>query len=163
MSFAHVMPASPAKRRFEILTGNQPSLKRQRTSFDSPKTLSQLRGPGAIPTGISYVFNSQSDDSGMLRLSNADIDLVCKVDATSTVTTSESTYVLPSLAPSHAAMDKETHLTRKDLQEGMKVGKGTETAYPRHVKNYVNFMIRDQAARKAENPDWIVVPPFPIT
>ncbi|KAG6822141.1 hypothetical protein H0H92_015102, partial [Tricholoma furcatifolium] len=163
MSFAHVtVPASPAKRRFEILTGNQPSLKRQGT-FDSPETLTQLRGPGAIPTSISYVFNSQSDDSGML--SNTDtIDLIRKVDAISTVTTlSESTYVLPSLAPSHAAMDKETHLTRKDLQEGMKVGKGTETAYPRHVKNYVNFMIRDQAARKAENPDWIVVPPFPIT
>ncbi|KAG6859814.1 hypothetical protein C0993_003455, partial [Termitomyces sp. T159_Od127] len=45
----------------------------------------------------------------------------------------------------------------------MKTGKGTEIAYPRHIKNYVNFMTADQAARQTENPEWRIVPPFPIT
>ncbi|KAG6821905.1 hypothetical protein H0H92_000245, partial [Tricholoma furcatifolium] len=60
-------------------------------------------------------------------------------------------------------MDAETHGQRMLIRDSMKTGKGTELAYPRHVKNYVDFMVSDQAKRAQEDPTWIAIPPFPIT
>lgn len=38
----------------------------------------------------------------------------------------------------------EVHANRLELQQGLDKGKGTEEAYPRHVKNYVKFWEDDQ-------------------
>ncbi|KAG6905462.1 hypothetical protein DXG01_002541, partial [Tephrocybe rancida] len=58
----------------------------------------------------------------------------------------------------------QKHTTRGWRYEiGFKSGKGTESAYLRHVKNYVDFMVTSQAARVQEDPNWQVVPPLPIT
>ncbi|KAF9476573.1 hypothetical protein BDN70DRAFT_812067, partial [Pholiota conissans] len=56
----------------------------------------------------------------------------------------------------------EAHRNRLKLQEKQDKGKGTEEAYPRHVKNYVEFWNSDQDRRAEEDPSFVRTPAHPI-
>ena len=61
-----------------------------------------------------------------------------------------------------ASIQHEAHLNRLELQKGMTKGKGTDEAYPRHVKNYVTFWEADQERRLKDNPTYTKIPAHPI-
>lgn len=61
-----------------------------------------------------------------------------------------------------ASIQHEAHLNRLELQKGMAKGKGTDEAYPRHVKNYVRFWEADQERRLKENSTYVKIPAHPI-
>lgn len=54
------------------------------------------------------------------------------------------------------------HLNRLALQKQMTEGKGTEDAYPRHIKNYESFWAQDQDRRARENPNHHRISAHPI-
>ncbi|KAF9471271.1 hypothetical protein BDN70DRAFT_901472 [Pholiota conissans] len=58
-------------------------------------------------------------------------------------------------APSNplAQIQEEAHLNRLALQQTLDKGKGTEEAYPRHVKNYEKFWEADQDRRTKLDPN----------
>jgi len=59
-------------------------------------------------------------------------------------------------------IQQAAHLNRLALQKQMTEGKGTEDAYPRHIKNYETFWAQDQDRRAKENPNhqWIDAHPI---
>lgn len=64
---------------------------------------------------------------------------------------------------SHLSLiQQEAHLNRLELQKRMDQGKGTDEAYPRHVRNYIQFWHADQNRRQEENPTYQQVPAHPI-
>lgn len=60
-------------------------------------------------------------------------------------------------------LDGETHNNRLAITQQMASGKGTESAYARHMKNYYKFWEADQAERLRRDPFWKPMPPEPIT
>ena len=54
------------------------------------------------------------------------------------------------------------HVNRLALQKQMMEGKGTEDAYPRHIKNYESFWAQDQDRRARENPNHHRISAHPI-
>lgn len=151
--------ASPEKRRYDIMLGHPTSplaSKRQRVAssaaaaststvqmsidYDSTTT------PDQPPQRATLYAFKDTDDSSMQPK-------VIEIKAT------DATTIQDSLS----AMVDETHMNRLSLREEMTAGKGTESAYLRHIKNYEKFMIADQAARVQQNPLWTSVPAHPIT
>ena len=59
-------------------------------------------------------------------------------------------------------IQNEAHLNRLQLQRQMDKGKGTNEAYPRHVKNYEKFWEADQDRRAKLDPNHIRTPAHPI-
>lgn len=82
--------------------------------------------------------------------------------------------VAPSVSEQHATLmpqssdqalvliQNEAHLNRLQLQRNMDKGKGTNEAYPRHVKNYEKFWEADQDRRGKLNPNHVRTPAHPI-
>lgn len=156
--------ASPEKRRHDVMSGHPTSpltSKRQRvatsaaataatsTSTSTPQTVNST-DPATTPDqpaqgATLYVFKDSDDASMQPKV------IEIKVTDASTMQDSLS------------AMVDETHVNRLSLREVMTAGKGTESAYLRHIKNYEKFMIADQAARVQQNPLWTSVPAHPIT
>ncbi|PPQ70700.1 hypothetical protein CVT25_010617 [Psilocybe cyanescens] len=73
--------------------------------------------------------------------------------------TSKTSILPPSLSPIKA----RAHLNRLALQADMDRGKGTESAYPRHVKSYLKFWEADQDELARDNPGYQRIDPHPIT
>lgn len=57
----------------------------------------------------------------------------------------------------------EAQQIRLDTQDTLDKGKGTEEAYPRHVKNYEKFWEADQERRKKADTLYQKIPAHPIT
>lgn len=153
---------SPEKRRHDVISGHPTSplaSKRQcvvssaaPAAATSPSTAQTFTysDPTAMPIqptqgGMLYAFKDLDDTS---MQSN-----VVEIKATNATTIQDSL----------SAMVDETHMNRLSLRAEMTAGKGTESAYLRHVKNYEKFMVADQAARVQHNPLWTSVPAHPIT
>ncbi|KAG6846154.1 hypothetical protein H0H93_015690, partial [Arthromyces matolae] len=130
------------------------SRKRACSAIDGNETLDDgtPRRPSDLSTGSNVLFRfvNEGDNSMTNKLK---------------VTTLEDEQQSPNigLSASYLALENETHADQKEIRETMKVGKGTGIAYPRHVKNYYEFMVTDQAARKSLDSQWTIIPPFPIT
>jgi hypothetical protein len=87
------------------------------------------------------------------------------------VEASES-QIVPFIAPSSSQnnpplshltpLQIEAHNNRLALQNRMDKGKGTDEAYPRHVKNYMKFWEADQDRRIEEDPNYVRIPAHPI-
>ncbi|KAF8956321.1 hypothetical protein BDZ97DRAFT_1671824 [Flammula alnicola] len=76
--------------------------------------------------------------------------------------TSLSLPQLPIPAAYLSSIQLEAHTNRLALQKQQDKGKGTDDAYPRHVKNYVRFWEADQDRRAKENPNFVRTPAHPI-
>ncbi|KAG6834310.1 hypothetical protein H0H93_010572 [Arthromyces matolae] len=145
---------SPLKRRHNTLlvasTSTDPPSKRARTT-DAPEIEQPIENSESGSTAIIYAFQNPNDtDEG-------------RDDKVVALSSTEGLGLITGMNCSFSEMDTEGHAQRVTTREAMKVGTGTEIAYPRHIKNYVEFMTVDQARRKTENPNWTIVPPFPIT
>jgi len=71
--------------------------------------------------------------------------------------------ITPSnLLDSLSHLKDEAHRHRLSLQQQMIQGKGTETAYPRHVKAYMLFWSDYQDSKAKEIPGWVRIPAHPI-
>ncbi|RDB27704.1 hypothetical protein Hypma_003308 [Hypsizygus marmoreus] len=150
--------ASPGKRRFDAIVHptSLPSLKRPRITSDAATVhaltvIPEPNVPSAVETLAStkntlYSFSDPEDTMPDAK--------VVAFDANPGLTA--------TLESSLSAMDDETHAHRLTIREDSVAGKGTGKAYPRHIKNYINWMIQDQAERQCINPQWQIVPPFPI-
>lgn len=75
-----------------------------------------------------------------------------------TLLTPESTIPTPRLS----LIQQEAHINRLELQKQQDRGKGTDEAYPRHVKCYVKFWEADQDRRSKEDLGFERTPAHPI-
>ncbi|KAG6829085.1 hypothetical protein H0H87_012692, partial [Tephrocybe sp. NHM501043] len=126
---------SPAKRRYDsVLSNSPPSLqhKRIRTVFSPPFD--------TLLTPPLYAFAPSEND-------NLDTSAKSRVVAVSNglPASLEADKASSGLDSSHSILDAESQAVRIALNDAMKAGKGTEVAYMRHIKNYVKFMVQDQA------------------
>jgi hypothetical protein len=97
-----------------------------------------------------------------------DLALVADATTSSGMVLDEGAGITTDLISSQTASQPLTeiqhaaHLNRLALQKQMTEGKGTEDAYPRHVKNYELFWVQDQDRRARENPNHIRISAHPI-
>jgi hypothetical protein len=155
--------SSPAKRRYDVISGHPPS----------PLVSKQQRVHSGASDIINFSASSQPaaspEDQLVMQLSASTSNNLYMFQDTEDESTNPKVVPLDPLPPSTtlldsiAAMDNETHANRVSIRESMASGKGTDPAYTRHIRNYEEFMLKDQAARLEENPRWIVVPAHPIT
>lgn len=148
------MLASPEKRRFEAISGHHASpiaLKRQRAAIPSSLSASlplKAHSVDAEPLASALYTIDQNDPS------NSDLE---KLTGSGVCTTSMADNLQQKL------LDKETHTNRLTIQDQMASGKGTETAYARHLKRYFEFWDADQEERTRRDPYWKKIPAEPIT
>jgi hypothetical protein len=62
-----------------------------------------------------------------------------------------------------AIMEQETHAGCLAIQQAVRYGKGTDSAYLRHLRNCEKFTDNDEVRRLVEDPTWKILPPHPIT
>ena len=80
----------------------------------------------------------------------------------STLLDSTLTTANPTGPDSTISIDMQAHLNRLALQTKLTEGKGTEDAYPRHIKNYENFWNAYQEGEVKKNPNHRWVNAHPI-
>ena len=85
----------------------------------------------------------------------------------SALTANSSINADPDITPSNlldslSHLKDEAHWHRLSLQQQMIQGKGTETAYPRHVKAYMSFWLDYQDSKAKEIPGLVRIPAHPI-
>ena len=132
-----------------------PSPKRKR-----PRT----EGPGLIQLPTETTSSIQDCNVNF----PGDLGIACATRSTDTGTT--MTIIPPDSNLSRTSsqvqvltdIQQAAHLNRLALQKQMTEGKGTEDAYPRHIKNYETFWAQDQDRRVKENPNhqWIDAHPI---
>ncbi|KAF5377311.1 hypothetical protein D9615_006350 [Tricholomella constricta] len=145
---------SPEKRRFEALSDHTPSpIARKRPRFES--------GPGPDVPG-ALTLSGLSNETFYAFDNVNDIDNLA-VDQVQTHLHVPEAPTPPSLQHQLDALQRQSHENRLANQEDSVSGKGTESAYARHIKNYVAFWVEDQARRQEENPLWIAMNAHPIT
>ena len=61
-----------------------------------------------------------------------------------------------------SVLERDTQTARMKRAEKDKSTVSTGKHYTGHVGRYVRFWERDQEQRKAKDPSWVAVPPFPM-
>lgn len=164
------MSDSPEKRRFDVVSGHPPSpitSKRCRLSSDMSTDASEhshcLGGLSDAP----YIFDPPSIGSTSPRTPISQVVSQCFVSgappSTCSNETSGSAITADCLKQQAQIMQQQTHTTRLALQEDTMSGKGTESAYARHLKLYLDFWNADQFLRVQNDPSWIPMNAQPIT
>jgi len=166
-----VMPVtSPARRRLDNVNGSSnpsTSPRRKRTRVEGPEA-SAVQSIQPITTISPQLLETTSisnstiqdgdtnfpgDGAGATTCSRAVLD-----DSASTPATNSNSLHISLLAD----IQHSAHLNRLALQKQMTEGKGTEDAYPRHIKNYEAFWMKDQERRAKENPNHCRISAHPI-
>lgn len=138
---------SPQKRRFDTISGHHTSpvaLKKARAS--------QNQEEAALLPPFELITNS---------LQCGQLFTIGDIQTNSGINT--STTRAPNIDAERKILDAETHANRLAIAAQMTAGKGTESAYARHMKNYYEFWEADQAERLRLDPFRKFVPPEPIT
>lgn len=148
---------SPQKHRFDTISGHHTSpvsLKKLRTlqasnSSNDVPALQPVDSTQTLLNTLEPITNSTqlyTIDNGL------DIE-ESKLDAPILVNDETQQHIL----------DAETHNNRLAIAQQMTAGKGTESAYARHMKNYYEFWEADQVERLRRDPFWKPMPAEPIT
>ena len=152
-------PASPTCRGLEASTlhhDDHPYQKRPRLeppsdSEDCVGLASSMDFPGGLTSACGSTTASQSTLLDSTPCQNATERMLC------TLTTAN-----PTGPNSTVSIDMQAHLNRLALQSKLIEGKGTEDAYPRHIKNYENFWNAYQEGEVKKNPNHHWVNAHPI-
>jgi hypothetical protein len=157
------MNDSLEQRRFDILSGHPPSptaAKQRRSNIQHPSTPPAASLDSQDLSSAPFRFQSLGTNPRL----TPDLSRVagCQTSPLTSCSTG-STDGADALKRQSQVLDQQTHATRLALQEQMTAGKGTEAAYARHVKNYIEFWDAHQASRLQDNPMWVVMPAHPIT
>lgn len=171
---------SPSRRRSRAIHGNHDQSRHRKKArlveTSSPIQL-DVNWPGNLTTADSEMEmeleNSQRELQGEYT-GQIDPALITSTPASNHAvpwsTTVPATPKLPEVGdqvphPTNQALvliQNEAHLNRLQLQRQMDKGKGTNEAYPRHVKNYEKFWEADQDRRAKLNANHIRTPAHPI-
>lgn len=169
---------SPTRRRVQAIHGDrrQPRPKKKsRYDVIEPPTLSSTQvdvsWPGNLNTADSNTVAELEDSRrGLQDEYTGQIDpillnLSAAVQVPAIPTAHTTTHVNPTAESSIQALARiqnEAHLNRLQLQQQLDNGKGTNEAYPRHIKNYKIFWEADQDRRAKLDPNHIRTPAHPI-
>jgi hypothetical protein len=149
------LTASPTRRGLEASTlhhDGHPYQKRARLEPPSPITLaSSINFPGGLTLACGSTAASQPTLLDPAPCQNATEQMLC------TLTTPTS-----GCSDSTLSIDMQAHLNRLALQTKLTEGKGTEDAYPRHIKNYENFWnaYQEGEVKKNLNHHWVNAHPI---
>jgi len=144
---------SPVRHRLD-----NSMLRRKRARFEGPED-SAIQPIESLEMTLNSVI--QDGDINF----PGDLALVTDAATSSGMVLDEGTSnSIPSQTTSQPLTEIQhaAHLNRLALQKQMTEGKGTEDAYPRHVKNYETFWAQDQDRRARENPNHIRISAHPI-
>ena len=116
----------------------------------------------ALPTWTSYdcsTTGTQAHSVQLYAFQDSQIDSVDSAVAPCRLSDNDRTRMELSLA----ITEQETHAGRLAIQQEVCSGKGTDSAYLQHLRNYEKFTEKDQVRCLAEDSTWKVLPPHPIT
>ena len=171
---------SPTRRRVQAIHGDRrqprPKKRPHHDVIEDSQILSSTQidvsWPGALNTAdlntIAELEDSQrvlqDDYAGQIDPALLNLSAVTPTvpAAPSVVSPSPNHTTVESTAQALARIQNEAHLNRLRLQQQLDNGKGTNEAYPRHVKNYEKFWEADQNRRAKLDPNHIRTPAHPI-
>jgi len=165
---------SPARRRLDnVNASSNPSTspRRKRTRIEGPEASVQPIQP--LTTTSPQSPETTSISNSIIQDGDTDTDFPVDPNFVSGATQGSTTAPddhtdtpATNSSPLHTSLltdiQHTAHLNRLALQKQMTEGKGTEDAYPRHVKNYETFWNQDQDRRVKENPNHCRISAHPI-
>ncbi|KAG1726040.1 hypothetical protein EDD22DRAFT_961520 [Suillus occidentalis] len=127
-------------------------------------SVAAVPGPGAEPVAPCLAACAHPPvPDGLIAMDPDEIRVKDPSPAPCSAATFEPAATSNSMQCSLDALDATSHAIRLRLAAEERADKGTNTAYTRHVHNYVTYWDRYQAEMVADIPAWTSVPALPIS